>query len=157
LRFGRVERLWVDARGESEVAVLGSTARLRDPGTSRATARDLLHRAVVFSSRRLERPESVYLLAASLLVALNFADIALTRAALDAGASELNPIARFFVDHAVIAYTIKLGVPLAVLSLALTRRVQSRLNEIHIAAVWMIVGMYLMTVFLNVVTWLKYA
>ena len=119
-------------------------------------ARLLLHRLVLFTSRPLARPESVYLLAASLLVALNFADLALTRAALDAGATELNPVARFFVDHAVIAYTIKLGVPVAVLSLALTHRVQSRLNEVHVAVVWMIVGMYVMTVFMNVVTLTRY-
>jgi hypothetical protein len=118
--------------------------------------RGSFHRVAEFASRPLERPESVYLLAASLLVALNFVDLALTRAALDAGATELNPIARFFVEHAVIAYTIKLGVPLAVLSLALTHRVQSRLNEIHVAAVWMIVGMYVMTVFMNVVTLARY-
>lgn len=146
-----------DTAERAAVASVGSTADLvSTEEASAASARPRRHRILHYLARPLARPASVYLLAASLLVGLNFADLALTRAALDAGASELNPIARFFVEHWLIAYAIKLGVPLAVLTLALTNRVQARLNEIHIAVVWTIVGMYVMTVFMNVITLVKY-
>ena len=114
-------------------------------------------RAGRWARRPLSRRNSLYALAAALLVILNLADVAITREALAHGASELNPIARFFVEHAPIAYTLKLGVPVMVLLLAASRRAQDRLSEAHIAAIWTIVGIYLMTVFINVVTLLHYA
>lgn len=94
-----------------------------------------------------------YLIAATSLVVLNVADIAVTRAALQGGASELNPIARLFVDYGWVAFPVKFGVPFAVLVLAMTRQV--RLREWHVAAIWFVVGVYTLAVVLNVVTWVK--
>jgi hypothetical protein len=116
-----------------------------------------LYRAAFWATRPLSRRGSLYALAAALLVLLNLADLYITRQALAHGASELNPIARYFVDHTFVAYLVKLCVPAAVLLMASSRRAEERLSEVHIAAIWTIVGMYLMTVFLNLVTWARYA
>jgi hypothetical protein len=40
-----------------------------------------------------------------------------------------------------------------VLLIALRRRARARIDVIHVAAIWTIVGIYLMVVFINAVTW----
>ena len=113
----------------------------------------------VGSGERAERSgyHRAYVVAAALLIVLNLFDVVITRQALAAGASELNPIARWFVEHAVIAYVIKLGVPAVLFVLASSRFARDRINAVHLAAIWTVVGMYVMTVVLNVVTWMRYA
>jgi hypothetical protein len=103
------------------------------------------------------RPGSTYALAAAILIVLNLLDLLLTRAALDAGAQELNPISRFLLDHAVLAFTVKLTIPVLVLVLAFSETARAKVNDVHVAAIWTIVGIYLMTVFINTVTLLRYS
>jgi hypothetical protein len=110
---------------------------------------------------RAEQPRSTfhraYVVAAAALIVLNVLDIVITRRALAAGASELNPIARYFVEHAVVAYSVKIAVPAGLFALAASRFARQRINAVHLAAIWMVVGMYVMTVVLNLVTWTRYA
>jgi hypothetical protein len=101
---------------------------------------------------RGERAARVYVVAAITLVVLNLADVVITRAALAGGAHELNPVARFFIDHAVLAYGIKFVVPAFVVVLAFTPAARRRIDEIHLAAIWTVVGIYVMTIFLNSLT-----
>jgi hypothetical protein len=101
----------------------------------------------------IERVQRTYVAAAAVLVVLNVADVVLTRAAIAAGASELNPISRSFIEHGALAYGIKFSVPTLVLLAALRRRTRARIDVIHVAAIWTIVGIYLMVVFVNAVTW----
>ncbi|WP_334141016.1 DUF5658 family protein [Rhabdothermincola sp.] len=101
----------------------------------------------------IERAHRAYVAAAAVLVVLNVADVGLTRAAIEAGASELNPISRSFIEHGALAYAIKFAVPASVLLIALRRRARARIDVIHVAAIWTIVGIYLMVVFINAVTW----
>lgn len=119
--------------------------------------RDHSHRVARWVTRPLGRPGSTYALAAAILVVLNLLDLLITRAALDAGAQELNPISRFFVQHALLAFTIKLTVPALVLVLAFSEGARAKVNDLHVAAIWTIVGIYLMTVFINTVTLLRYS
>lgn len=113
-------------------------------------------RLLAWVRRPIGRPGSIYATAAAALVVLNLLDLLITRAALRAGAEELNPISRYFVEHAFLAYTIKVGVPVAILLLAFTSAARRRVNDLHIAAIWAIVGIYTMTVFINVVVWTKH-
>lgn len=99
-----------------------------------------------------ERPVRVYVVAAMVLIALNVLDVVVTHAALAAGATEMNPVARWFIEHAVLAYGIKFAVPALVLALAFTRQARRRIDEAHVAAIWMVVGIYLMTVVVNTLT-----
>jgi hypothetical protein len=116
------------------------------PGTSRAAS----HRPPPEPGLR-EGPVDLYLLAAGILVVLNLVDVIITRVALGAGHVELNPLAALFIDHAWIAYPVKVLVPLVVLALACTRRGRARVNDVHLAAIWLVVGIYVMTVIMNMV------
>jgi hypothetical protein len=107
---------------------------------------------VAVVQRAERRTVRVYVVAAVTLVVLNVIDVVITRAALRGGAEELNPIARFFIDHALLAYGIKFVVPAFVVVLALTPAAQRRIDEVHLAAIWTVVGIYVMTVALNTLT-----
>lgn len=111
----------------------------------------------VHATSARDRTHRTYLTAAALLVVLNVADVAITRAALQAGASELNPVARWFIEHGVLAYGIKAAVPALVLLVALAPRARARIDVVHVAAIWTVVGIYLMVVFVNSITLVRLA
>lgn len=91
---------------------------------------------------------SAVTVAALAIVILNLFDVLTTRIALTNGAAEGNPIASLFVDHLWLFLAIKVVVPVGVALRML--KIRERTTPMLLAAMWWVVGVYSLTIVVNV-------
>ncbi|MEZ5144549.1 MAG: DUF5658 family protein [Acidimicrobiales bacterium] len=76
-------------------------------------------------------------------------DLVLTLMGRARGVGESNPFSAYLFEHAGVVLAVKFLIPLALLALALTESGRRRIDELHLAAIWVVTGIYLMTVVVN--------
>ncbi len=91
----------------------------------------------------------LYIAAAVALIVLNAIDLVLTLMGRARGVGESNPFSAYLFEHAGVVLAVKFLIPLALLALALTESGRRRIDELHLAAIWVVTGIYLMTVVVN--------
>lgn len=89
------------------------------------------------------------------LLLLNVLDIATTYYAIHTvGAEELNPLAAFLI-HTNLLIPLKLGIVGGIVYTSLRKSYKSVLSFVNLCVLYWIVGLYTMTVFMNIIITLK--